>query len=187
MSRHWRDDVIRNDLAKYLINNSGACTEVGQFESKFKWPAFTHPFRGVCIYNLNKNPRADRFFSDLIRFSGFDNGIQGGHCSFFSLDSGFLGIPSGEASGDQSGSTYDGSNATEPKGAPSPIGGIFGGISSLPLGAKIGLTIVLTGLASCIWLWSFIRLLNGRSNVPQCLGAGILGVGLIAISGLFFW
>lgn len=53
-------------------------------------------------------------------------------------------------------STYN----PQPESGPGPTGGLIGRIRSLPLGAKIGITVVATGLAwICELIW-FLRLLN---------------------------
>lgn len=100
---------------------------------------------------------------------------------------GLPGIPGRESCGAQSQPTYYGAKQGQPECPARPVGRILGGVCSLPLGAKIGITVILTALASGVWLRTFIRLLDGDRNILQCAGAGILGAGLVGVSGLLFW
>ena len=105
----------------------------------------------------------------------------------FRMAGSFTSIPRGKASSSQRKPSYKGAHKSEPECPFGPDCRSPRGIRGLPLSAKIGLTGVLTCLASCICLWPFIRLLNGRGNILQCFSAGVVGIGLVAISGLLFW
>lgn len=107
--------------------------------------------------------------------------------SSLGFNEGSPGVPSGEGRSQKGEAAYDRCDQPQPESPPGPNGGFFRSIRSLPLGAKIGITGVLASLASSIWLFGFVRLLERKSNLTEGLGYGLAGIILIAASGLFWW
>ncbi|NML11441.1 hypothetical protein HHL08_15005 [Sphingobium sp. AR-3-1] len=203
----YRDKIVRPEAAFALsVHRAGANIPTNLNKGRIasatvenlnrKLPvigAMLHgPGSKVCVLYSN-----DRTLRGQVSLMGIESGLRAfggfiGPASRFiraslSMTRCLAGIPSGEASSGKCKGTYKSAQQAKPESAPSPVGRYFRSISSFPLGAKIGITGVLTSLASCIWLWPFIRLLNGSGNILQCFGAGVIGIALAAVSGLMFW
>lgn len=85
------------------------------------------------------------------------------------------GIPSSETSGNESSQPDEARHDTDHKSPERPVCRLSSGVCGLPLGAKIGSTIVLSILATCIWMWGWIGFLNRRFNLAQLIGWFIAG------------
>ena len=87
----------------------------------------------------------------------------------------------------ESGTADESAQQNQPKRSPSPIGGFFSGIRTLPLGAKIGLTVVFTWFAWWIVTLSFISFLADRRVYLRSIGLSLLGLSLWLLPGVMWW
>jgi hypothetical protein len=139
--------------------------EVSYGELQFEGPIF----RDLSFYVGNADVGASLRFSN---FSGHD------HCS-----SGENGCGESSTKGKQ---TYSDASYAKPKGWLGPGSGLVGGIRSLPLGAKIGITIVATWLAGvCQVIW-FLLVISQPKRWWRDLYLFPLGLALLLGPG-FMW
>jgi hypothetical protein len=99
--------------------------------------------------------------------------------SFFSCALGPMSGPSGEKKRE---ATYHKASQSREEGDGRPPCSFASGICGLPLGAKIALTIVFSGLAAGIWSFTLWESFEGRRNTLQVVLAGAFSCGLIALS-----
>ncbi|WP_146767894.1 hypothetical protein [Mesorhizobium atlanticum] len=100
------------------------------------------------------------------------------------------GIDGSGTGGNQSEDTNYRPDDNHPKGASSPVSGFLGRIGSLPLGAKIGTTVVLTGLAWGIGVFGLVGALNWRLTYRGRTGRSLLvllGLGLFCLPAVLWW
>ena len=69
---------------------------------------------------------------------------------------------------------------------PGPSGTVESRVGSFPLGAKIGLAVVLSALASLIWARGNWLFWDGRASGRGLLGYGVGGLGILALSFVLF-
>jgi hypothetical protein len=86
----------------------------------------------------------------------------------------------------QSKETYGGPGKNQPVGTSSPIGRFLSGVRCFPLSAKIGLTIILSGLAWGIVCFAFIQSLATRTYFLG-LSLGLLGLVLWLLPVWMWW
>jgi hypothetical protein len=110
---------------------------------------------------------------------------------FVSARFGMIGRQFGEVGGSGCGpecqKANDQSSDTKVKGSLRPDNAISRSIRSLPLGAKIGVTVGLIGFAWLCFFAGFVRVLQRRINAAQGVGYLALGLGLLAASFLPWW
>ncbi len=173
---------------------------VTSFYSKSRPPFFKSVRRGFSKQNMERNYRnltsSDIFYK---KTSGFLIGHPfGGRYDTWSKQptfalleqlgglrrglSGLFGEVGGSAGSYKRGEPDPYANAPGYESRPRPESGIRRSIRSLPLGAKIGATIVLTLLAWLICTWSLVRLLQDPSQFVWRIGWGIIGVGVLGSS-----
>ncbi|WP_292928424.1 hypothetical protein [Novosphingobium sp. PASSN1] len=104
----------------------------------------------------------------------------------FSMSGSLAGPVSRAPSSREGEAPYSQPNNASPKRPKSPQCRISSGICGLPLGAKIALTFILSGLATTIWSRSFWEFFDRRSNPLKLAGGVLLGWGLIALSFFAF-
>ena len=98
-----------------------------------------------------------------------------------------LGKDSSANSSDKREYAYSSSYDPQPERRPSPISRFIGSIRSLPLGAKIGITVVFTGTAwICELIW-FLRLLNQPKRWWRDSYLLLSGLFLLLSPGILWW
>lgn len=127
---------------------------------------------------------------DKPRPFGIDEGV-GRPLRFIGSALGFARRVMGELRGSDGGGersgTYQRTDNPEVKGSLRPQGRLSRSVRSLPLGAKIGITVVFAAAAWGIWVWSFIRLIERPGYGLKGAGYGLLGLLLFAASAVPFW
>ncbi|MDB5552712.1 MAG: hypothetical protein JWL86_2696 [Rhizobium sp.] len=111
---------------------------------------------------------------------GFINGLLGS-------DSGALGVSRSSEGGSESQDADSHTAQAEPESAPGPIGGFLGGVRSLPLGAKIGITIVFTMLAWLFGTVGFYRTIGRPVGWKRDVYLYVLMVGFFLSPGVMWW
>jgi hypothetical protein len=104
-----------------------------------------------------------------------------------SLVSSFASVVSGRASGAEREQPDEQAANSKIERPLRPQSAFSRSIRSLPLGAKIGVTIFLTLGATGVWCVGFIGLLERRSNVAKALSYGLLGLALFGCGFLPWW
>ncbi|WFP61607.1 hypothetical protein [Mesorhizobium sp. WSM4904] len=158
------------------------------------------------LFNSESAPGTGQVCADLCStdFASCDNGIFCRLGREFCLDNsitGMLGtglgvyrsLASKDGSSDRSAKgekANDGASKDQPIGPSSPIGRLFSGVRSFPLGAKVGIAIVLPGLAGWVGVFGFIGLLDCRLTYRRRVGRGLLvlfGLGLFCTPTVLWW
>lgn len=111
--------------------------------------------------------------------------------SFYGSGLGMLGSPpsppSREGGCGKGEKSYERADDTKPEGSLGPVSAFLCSIRSLPLSAKIGITIVFTLLASGVWLRRLWQFFEGDRGALDVIATLFLACGLIALSGVAWW
>jgi hypothetical protein len=135
-----------------------------------------------------RTPLIDRStVSDDIRLLGGDNCVLCCVGTPLRLSGCIAGVLSGSAGGTEGQQAYSETANAEIESALRPQNALSRSVRSLPLGAKIGFSIVFLIGASGIWGVGFVRFLERRSNAAKAFGYQALGVALFGISFLPWW
>jgi len=136
---------------------------------------------GLSLAHFASN--ADGVFRRLGASFGLLGPGFGMHCSVSSKLGGGTGGEQGER-------TDNGSGENEPVGAHGPIRRLLGGIGGLPLGAKVGVAVILSCLAGWIGVFGYVGILDWRLACWRRAGRGLLmllGLCLFCLPAAFWW
>jgi hypothetical protein len=196
----------KNNLSGHMVNRKDRADALFVFAKRRDDPSITNGVigepsrrnryivsgRSPNIYNIyddSNGKSAIRYFSPIRFYIKFKprtkllyESIFGGVSASHRLVGSALSKPRSKSRSGQSGGTdeqpYQG--GIESSGAP-PCR-FTSGVCGLPLGAKVALTIILTGVASGVWLWTLWGFFERRRNAIQLLSSGLIGCSLIGLS-----
>jgi hypothetical protein len=123
----------------------------------------------------------------LTNAAGFGNRAFGGYRPALSLMRGYAGIIGGGTSSRESEQPNQQAPYAKVERPLRPQNALSRSVRSLPLGAKIGLTVILTLGATGVWCVGFVRVLERRSNVAKACGYGLFGLALFSGGFLPWW
>jgi len=106
------------------------------------------------------------------------------------MDGGLSGIDGSGNGGAKSHEANDGASQDQPIGLPSPIRRLLSSIGSLPLGAKVGIAIVLSSFAGLVGVIGFVGALDLRLPYRRRASRGLLillGLCLFCLPAAFWW
>lgn len=155
---------FRSDFKWYIL-------EIGFTAKEYVRPnldivGLSHFFKGVAS-NLSGIPRLSYAGSGMPR--------------------GLSSVPCGSASGGQSQRADNNTHCFKPESSPGPNSAFVSRVSGLPLGAKIGFTILLAILAWLIQVVAIIRFLNDRNRWLSSVAGIFAGFALLVGSALLWW
>ncbi len=177
-------------ISRFYIGNSFTEIHYGDFS----YSAFVAANFALCKRSTHNEIRRLSYpivFNSVSRFGklmlGGVSGALGFDGSRASMFSRVSSIPSGKACCEQGEASYDSAGQHEPKCRLGPDCRGPSSIRSLPLSAKIGLTVIFASFASSINLWWFIGVLERRRNFFEGIYYGALSIALFGFGGLLFW
>lgn len=168
------DYIYKSRFRSTQIGKSNFCIDKNNFILKAA-------FLGM---HIDRNERLQLGLGYSLREQQGAVGSVGGPFCFVSST---LSENRGSGSGSQRQYSHEKSGYPQIEGFLSPKGRVCRSISSLPLGAKIGITIIFAGLAWLIGVIGIVRAIDGRSNFYQCIGYFALFGLLFALAFLPAW